>query len=187
MTDLTARASKAERHLAATQAQLADAETKLGEAREKVAVAEGKWEARVKEYERLVKSLKEENKRLKQGAKERVSELEDFIQYVPYSLPCLLALLTATALSQVAPTREEASRSSQGAPRRRAGRECCRQAGSLICMCLVPSQPSSFSPFLRFCLTRLPAVMLRNLLCAMYCVCDPVRAWHVMLKFVALH
>lgn len=43
---------------------------------QKTTVADGKWEARVKEYEARIRSAEERVKRERQGAKERVAELE---------------------------------------------------------------------------------------------------------------
>lgn len=42
--------------------------------------AELKWEARIKEYERLLKEANEKFKRERQGAKERVGDLETNIK-----------------------------------------------------------------------------------------------------------
>lgn len=68
--------STLQRRLTATQAQLHDAEQRLGEQRSKYGVAEGKWEARVRELEQRVRNAEEKVKRERQGAKERVGELE---------------------------------------------------------------------------------------------------------------
>ncbi|GAA5983031.1 hypothetical protein JCM10908_006873 [Rhodotorula pacifica] len=65
-----------ERRLAATQEQLREAETRLSEQQKKYGVAEGKWEARVRELEQRVRVAEEKVKRERQGAKERVAELE---------------------------------------------------------------------------------------------------------------
>lgn len=80
IAQLTARATDAERRLAATQAQLMDVENKLGEARTKVGIAEGKWEARLRELEARLKASEEKVKRERQGAKERVAELGETIR-----------------------------------------------------------------------------------------------------------
>ena len=47
---------------------------------EKTTIADGKWEARVKEYESRLKAAEERVKRERQGAKERVVELETGIK-----------------------------------------------------------------------------------------------------------
>ncbi|GAA6033614.1 hypothetical protein JCM8097_001485 [Rhodosporidiobolus ruineniae] len=74
------RVSTLERRLTATQAQLKDAEDKLGEQRSKIGVAEGKWEARFRELEGRCRAAEERVKRERQGAKERVGELQGQIQ-----------------------------------------------------------------------------------------------------------
>ncbi|KWU45315.1 hypothetical protein RHOSPDRAFT_4172, partial [Rhodotorula sp. JG-1b] len=71
-----AKVATLERRLAATQEQLREAETRLSEQRTKYGVAEGKWEARVRELEQRVRAAEEKVKRERQGAKERVAELE---------------------------------------------------------------------------------------------------------------
>ncbi|GAA6019786.1 hypothetical protein JCM8202_001220 [Rhodotorula sphaerocarpa] len=71
-----AKVSTVERRLAATQDQLRDAESRLEQQRSKYGVAEGKWEARVRELEQRVRAAEEKVKRERQGAKERVAELE---------------------------------------------------------------------------------------------------------------
>ena len=71
-----------ERRLAATQEQLREAETRLSEQRTKYGVAEGKWEARVRELEQRVRAAEEKVKRERQGAKERVAELEQDARWV---------------------------------------------------------------------------------------------------------
>lgn len=75
--------STLQRRLTATQAQLHDAEQRLGEQRSKYGVAEGKWEARVRELEQRVRNAEEKVKRERQGAKERVGELEAEARCVP--------------------------------------------------------------------------------------------------------
>lgn len=71
-----AKVATLERRLAATQEQLREAETRLAEQRTKYGAAEGKWEARVRELEQRVRAAEEKVKRERQGAKERVAELE---------------------------------------------------------------------------------------------------------------
>ncbi|GAA5885923.1 hypothetical protein JCM3774_003777, partial [Rhodotorula dairenensis] len=65
-----------ERRLAATQEQLREAESRLSQQQIKYGVAEAKWEARVRELEQRVRAAEEKVKRERQGAKERVAELE---------------------------------------------------------------------------------------------------------------
>jgi len=77
---LTARASNAERRLANAQNQLAGAEERVASQVERAALADGKWEARVKEYETRIKAAEERVKRERQGAKERVAELETSVK-----------------------------------------------------------------------------------------------------------
>ncbi|POY72208.1 hypothetical protein BMF94_4714 [Rhodotorula taiwanensis] len=71
-----AKVTTLERRLAATQDQLRDAESRLEQQRTKYGTAEGKWEARVRELEQRVRAADEKVKRERQGAKERVAELE---------------------------------------------------------------------------------------------------------------
>ena len=47
---------------------------------QKTTVADNKWEARVKEYESRLRAAEERVKRERQGAKERVNELETTIK-----------------------------------------------------------------------------------------------------------
>ena len=47
---------------------------------QKTNIADGKWEARVKEYEVRLKQAEERVKKERQGAKERVAELEGNIK-----------------------------------------------------------------------------------------------------------
>ena len=49
---------------------------------EKTTQADGKWEARVKEYESRLRAAEERVKRERQGAKERVAELETTVKSV---------------------------------------------------------------------------------------------------------
>ena len=49
---------------------------------QKTTVADGKWEARVKEYESRLRQAEERVKRERQGAKERVAELQTTVEYV---------------------------------------------------------------------------------------------------------
>lgn len=77
---LAARASTAERRLKATQDQLQTVETKFAEAKNKVATAEDHWQARLKELMNKLREAEEKNKRERQGAKERVRELQQNIR-----------------------------------------------------------------------------------------------------------
>lgn len=81
------RATASERQLVATKEQLEKAEKLLGEARTKVGIAEGKWEARLKELEQRLKLAEEKLKRERQGAKERVAELQATVKSVIFSFP----------------------------------------------------------------------------------------------------
>lgn len=83
---LTARAIQAERRTVVAQNQLAQLEERLANQHDRTGNAEVKWEARIKEYERLLKEANEKFKRERQGAKERVSELEATIRYNHF--PC---------------------------------------------------------------------------------------------------
>lgn len=80
---LQSRANNAERRLTNAQNQLAAAEEKMATMNQKTTVADNKWEARVKEYETRLRAAEEKVKREKQGYKERISELETQIKYVP--------------------------------------------------------------------------------------------------------
>lgn len=71
-----AKVATLERRLAATEEQLREAEARLSQQQTKYGVAEGKWEARVRELEQRVRAAEEKVKRERQGAKERVAELE---------------------------------------------------------------------------------------------------------------
>jgi hypothetical protein len=64
------------------QNQLAQLEERLAGQNDRTGAAELKWEARIKEYERLLKEANEKFKRERQGAKERVAELENNIECV---------------------------------------------------------------------------------------------------------
>ncbi|KAF8309737.1 hypothetical protein DL93DRAFT_2085258 [Clavulina sp. PMI_390] len=77
---LTARANQAERRANVAQNQLASLEERLAAQNDRNGSAEIKWEARIKEYERLLKEANEKFKRERQGAKERVNELEATIK-----------------------------------------------------------------------------------------------------------
>lgn len=79
---LTSRANQAERRATVAQNQLAQLEERLAGQSDRTGAAEMKWEARIKEYERLLKEANEKFKRERQGAKERVSELEATIKSV---------------------------------------------------------------------------------------------------------
>lgn len=81
---LAARASTAERRLKATQDQLQTVETKFAEAKNKVATAEDHWQARLKELMNKLREAEEKNKRERQGAKERVRELQQNIRSAPF-------------------------------------------------------------------------------------------------------
>jgi Micro-tubular organiser Mto1 C-term Mto2-binding region len=70
----------AERRLTNFQNQLATAEEANAHLAEKHLTAEQKWEVRVKEYESRMKAGDERIKRERQGAKERVSELENHVK-----------------------------------------------------------------------------------------------------------
>lgn len=80
LSSAQSRAATLERRLAATQTQLKDAEDKLGEMRAKIGTAEGKWEARFRELEARCRAAEEKVKRERQGAKERVQELQSIIK-----------------------------------------------------------------------------------------------------------
>ncbi|EJD06171.1 uncharacterized protein FOMMEDRAFT_78216 [Fomitiporia mediterranea MF3/22] len=77
---LQARAANAERRLTNAQNQLLAAEEKMAAMNQKTTVADNKWEARVKEYESRLRAAEERVKRERQGAKERVNELETTIK-----------------------------------------------------------------------------------------------------------
>jgi predicted nucleic acid-binding Zn-ribbon protein len=82
MSALNARASNAERRLAATQKQLQAAEEKLAEAQRKVSTAEEIWAARLRENEARMRAMEEKLKRERQGAKERLGDLQEAIKCV---------------------------------------------------------------------------------------------------------
>jgi predicted nucleic acid-binding Zn-ribbon protein len=88
---LNARASNAERRLAATQKQLEAAKEKLDEAQCKVSAAEEKWAARLCELEAQLRVAQEKAKRERQSARERVADLVE-------SLECVLWRLIAVEL-----------------------------------------------------------------------------------------
>ncbi|TKY85692.1 hypothetical protein EX895_005232 [Sporisorium graminicola] len=77
LTALTTRANTAERRLATALTQASQAEDRLAEAKTKYGEGEGKWAARIKELELRCKAAEERVKRERQGAKERVAELEE--------------------------------------------------------------------------------------------------------------
>ena len=79
---LQARAVNAERRLTNAQNQLLALEEKIAAMNQKTTTADGKWEARVKEYESRLRSAEERVKRERQGAKERVAELETNVKSV---------------------------------------------------------------------------------------------------------
>ena len=82
---LSARASNAEKRLRATQDQLALVEEKFAEAKIKTGDAEEQWEARLRELMVKLREAQEKNKRERQGAKERVRELQQTIEYASLS------------------------------------------------------------------------------------------------------
>ncbi|TDL18934.1 hypothetical protein BD410DRAFT_792731 [Rickenella mellea] len=77
---LQARAANAERRLTNAQNQLLATEEKMASMNQKTTAADNKWEARVKEYETRLKAAEERVKRERQGAKERVAELENTVK-----------------------------------------------------------------------------------------------------------
>ena len=79
---LSARASNAEKRLRATQDQLALVEEKFAEAKGKIGFAEDQWQARLRELMVKLREAEEKNKRERQGAKERVRELQQTIECV---------------------------------------------------------------------------------------------------------
>ncbi|KAG0701548.1 hypothetical protein DFH29DRAFT_925819 [Suillus ampliporus] len=74
---LLSRAVNAEKRLVVVQNQLLLSEEKISNINQKTSTADQKWEARVKEYEARLKAGEEKYKRERQGAKERVLELEN--------------------------------------------------------------------------------------------------------------
>ncbi|KAG1862646.1 hypothetical protein F4604DRAFT_1929402 [Suillus subluteus] len=74
---LLSRAVNAEKRLVVVQNQLLLSEEKISNINQKTTTADQKWEARVKEYETRLKAGEEKYKRERQGAKERVLELEN--------------------------------------------------------------------------------------------------------------
>jgi chromosome segregation ATPase len=83
----------AERRLMSFQNQLATAEETNAHLAEKYLTAEQKWEARVKEYESRMKAGDERIRRERQGAKERLNELETHVKWGSYRC-CFNYLLT---------------------------------------------------------------------------------------------
>jgi len=79
---LLSRAVNAEKRLVVVQNQLLLSEEKMANINQKTATADQKWEARVKEYESRLKAGEEKYKRERQGAKERVLELENQLRSV---------------------------------------------------------------------------------------------------------
>jgi predicted nucleic acid-binding Zn-ribbon protein len=79
---LATRAINAERRLHNAQNQLLSSEEKITALNQKSMLTDGKWEARVKEYEARLKAAEERVKRERQGAKERVLELENSLKWV---------------------------------------------------------------------------------------------------------
>ena len=64
------------------QNQLLLSEEKMANVNERTTSADQKWEARVKEYETRLKAGEEKYKRERQGAKERLLELENQLRSV---------------------------------------------------------------------------------------------------------
>ena len=79
---LLSRAVNAEKRLVVVQTQLLLSEKKMANINQRTASADQKWEARVKECETRLKAGEEKYKRERQGAKERVLELENQIRSV---------------------------------------------------------------------------------------------------------
>jgi len=79
---LASRAGGLERRLATAQSQLTQAEERLADARVKYSEGEGKWAARIKELEMRCRQAEEKYKRERQGAKERVAEMNEQIKCV---------------------------------------------------------------------------------------------------------
>ena len=73
---LKARATNAERRVDNLQNQLSMAEERALAVNQRTAATDAKWDARVKEYETRLRAAEEKYKRERQGAKERVVELE---------------------------------------------------------------------------------------------------------------
>ena len=76
MKSMTARAVNAEKRLNNVQNQLLATEEKMLMMKDKIGNADSKWEARVREYETRIRACEEKVKRERQGAKERVADLE---------------------------------------------------------------------------------------------------------------
>ncbi|KAF8519037.1 hypothetical protein BU17DRAFT_48221, partial [Hysterangium stoloniferum] len=76
----TAKFMNSERRIVNCQNQLATAEEANAHLVEKHLAAEQKWEARVKEYETRLKTAEEKIKRERQGAKERIAELDSHVK-----------------------------------------------------------------------------------------------------------
>lgn len=93
---LAARANNAERRITNLQNQLVLSEEKLTTINQKTVAADSKWDVRVKEYETRLKKAEEAVKRERQGAKERVFELETQLKSVSV-LITLLALQVLTS------------------------------------------------------------------------------------------
>jgi chromosome segregation ATPase len=74
---LLSRAVNAEKRLVVVQNQLLLSEEKMANVNQRTTSTDQKWEARVKEYEARLKAGEEKYKRERQGAKERVLELEN--------------------------------------------------------------------------------------------------------------
>jgi hypothetical protein len=68
--------------LVVVQNQLLLSEEKMANVNQRTTSADQKWEARVKEYETRLKAGEEKYKRERQGAKERVLELENQLRSV---------------------------------------------------------------------------------------------------------
>ena len=77
LTNALHRASTAERRLARAESELAEARKRLDDGNAKVGKSTASWEARVKELEHRCRVAEERLKQERQGAKERVAELEN--------------------------------------------------------------------------------------------------------------
>lgn len=76
LTNALHRASTAERRLARAETELAEARRRMDDGNAKVGKASASWEARIKELEHRCRVAEERLKQERQGAKERVAELE---------------------------------------------------------------------------------------------------------------
>jgi hypothetical protein len=119
---LASRAGGLERRLATAQSQLTQAEERLADARVKYSEGEGKWAARIKELEMRCRQAEEKYKRERQGAKERVAEMNEQIKCVPREqvLGAALTLISPQAEGEGGRGGEPAARD-RGARRREPG------------------------------------------------------------------